>query len=317
MGIFSSKENNQQPQQQKHEISCYQRCCKVGGFEVRVNSVLEALPLTFEQKRIIRKRLVKQVVNLEEDSKKVTKRYNFCRIVIGIGSMALPSLQGLQGQENTKGYEVELFWAAIFFSLSVMTANSFISMFQLDKNYILYNVTLEKLKVVMWKYFEQSGQFTGKTYSENWVPFWNEIEKLKSLHVTSEFAESDSSNDKMSDKEITEATKKRDEEDQKKQVIMYIKKQVKKQKTLLNNNKSQKQDIQLDTLSDNLSDNLDSQDLIYDQSKEKINIVVEENLDDIDEEDENDEQQKELIEKSNEDKKTEENKVVSDDKTVI
>ena len=91
MGIFSSKENN--PQQPKtHEISCYQRCFKVGGFEVRVNSVLEALPLTFEQKRIIRKRLVKQVVNLEEDSKKVTWRYNFCRIVIGIGSMALPSL---------------------------------------------------------------------------------------------------------------------------------------------------------------------------------------------------------------------------------
>ena len=314
MGIFSSKENN--PQQPKtHEISCYQRCFKVGGFEVRVNSVLEALPLTFEQKRIIRKRLVKQVVNLEEDSKKVTWRYNFCRIVIGIGSMALPSLQGLQGQENTKGYEVELFWAAIFFSLSVMTANSFISMFQLDKNYILYNVTLEKLKAVMWKYFEQSGQFTGKTYSENWVPFWNEIEKIKSLHVTSEFAESDSSNDKMSDKEITEANKKREEEDQKKQVIMEaLKKQVRKQKTLLNDNKSKKQEVQLDTLSDNL-ENLDSQELIYDESKEKINIVVEEDVDDVED---LDEQQKELIEKSNEDKKkSEKNKVVSDDKTVI
>ena len=136
MGIFSSKENNEQ-KGKTHEISCYQRCCKVGGFEVRVNSVLEALPLTFEQKRIIRKRLVKQVVNLEEDCKTVTFRYNFCRIIIGLGSMALPSLQGLQGQENTEGYEVELFWAAIFFSLCVMTANSFIGMFQLDKNYIL------------------------------------------------------------------------------------------------------------------------------------------------------------------------------------
>merc|ERR1712054_24267 len=158
MGICSSKNNNNQNIQQTHQLSCYQRCCKNGGFEVRVNSVLEALSLSFEQKRIIRKRLVKQVVNLEEDCKKVSWRYNFCRIVIGIGSMALPSLQGLQGQENTKGYETELFWAGIFFSLSVMTANSFIAMFQLDKNYILYNVTLEKLKAVMWKYFEQSGQ---------------------------------------------------------------------------------------------------------------------------------------------------------------
>lgn len=310
MGIFSSKENN--PQQPKiHEISFYQRCCKVGGFEVRVNSVLEALPLTFEQKRIIRKRLVKQVVNLEEDSKKVTFRYNFCRIIIGLGSMALPSLQGLQGQENTKGYEVELFWAAIFFSLCVMTANSFIGMFQLDKNYILYNVTLEKLKAVMWRYFEQSGQFTGKTYSENWVPFWNEIEKIKSLQVTSEFAESDSSNDKMSDKEIYEANKKKEKQEEQKQVIMNaLKKQVKKQQQLIQSGKK-KQAVELDSL----SDNLDSQDLIYDESKEKINIVVEEEDDDIDE---LDDQRKELIEKSNEDKKkTEDNKVVSDDKTVI
>ena len=311
MGIFSSKENN--PQQQKtHQISCYQRCCKVGGFEVRVNSVLEALPLTFEQKRIIRKRLVKQVVNLEEDAAKVTFRYNFCRIIIGLGSMALPSLQGLQGQENTKGYEVELFWAAIFFSLCVMTANSFIGMFQLDKNYILYNITLEKLKAVMWRYFEQSGQFTGKTYTENWVPFWNEIEKIKSLQVTSEFAESDSSNDKMSDKEIEEANKKKDVEEQKKQAIMdALKKQVKKQKSLLQNEKKQQQ-IQLDTLSDNLDS---MQDEIYDESKEKINIIVEDEIDDIDE---LDDQQKELIHKSNEDKKkTEENKVVSDDVNII
>ena len=312
MGISSSKNNNpdQNPPQQKHEISCYQRCCKVGGFEVRVNSVLEALPLTFEQKRIIRKRLVKQVVNLEEDSKKVTFRYNFCRIIIGLGSMALPSLQGLQGQENTKGYEVELFWAAIFFSLCVMTANSFIGMFQLDKNYILYNVTLEKLKAVMWRYFEQSGQFTGKTYSENWVPFWNEIEKIKSLQVTSEFAESDSNNDKMSDKEIEEANKKKEKEEQKKQVIMdALKKQVKKQNKLIKSGKK-KAEIELESL----SDNFDSQD-IYDESKEKINIVVEQEIDDINE---LDDQQKELIEKSNEDKKkTEENKVVSDDVNII
>mgnify|MGYP001223225648 CR=1 FL=1 len=313
MGIFSSKPNNpnQNQPQQKHEISCYQRCCKVGGFEVRVNSVLEALPLTFEQKRIIRKRLVKQVVNLEEDSKKVTFRYNFCRIVIGIGSMALPSLQGLQGQENTEGYEVELFWAAIFISLCVMTANSFIGMFQLDKNYILYNVTLEKLKAVMWRYFEQSGQFTGKTYSDNWVLFWNEIEKIKSLQVTSEFAESDSGGDKMSDKEITEANRKKEQEEQKKQVIMdALKKQVKKQNKLIKSGKK-KAEIELESL----SDNFESQDIIYDESKEKINIIVEEEVDDIND---LDDQQKELIEKSNEDKKkTEENKVVSDDKTII
>ena len=99
MGLCSSKNNNNQDKQQTHQLSCYQRCCKTGGFEVRVNSVLEALSLTFEQKRIIRKRLVKQVVNLEEDTTKVTFRYNFCRIIIGLGSMALPSLQGLQGQE--------------------------------------------------------------------------------------------------------------------------------------------------------------------------------------------------------------------------
>lgn len=313
MGIGSSK--NIEEQEKKHEISCYQKCCKVGGFEVRVNSVLEALPLTFEQKRIIRKRLVKQVVNLEEDTKKVSFRYNLCRIIIGLGSMALPSLQGLQGQENTEGYEVELFWAAIFFSLCVMTANSFIGMFQLDKNYILYNITLEKLKAVMWRYFEQSGQFTGKTYSDNWVPFWNEIEKIKSLQVTSEFAESDSNNDKMSEKEITEANKKKGEEDLKKQTIMdALKKQVKKQKLQLQKGKKLQQ-IQLDSLSDNL-DSL--QDDIEEHIESKINIVVDNDNDEITYIDEEQEQQKELIQKNKEDKKkTEDNKVISDEKTTI
>jgi hypothetical protein len=309
MGTCFSKTETNTVEPQTHKISCYQKlCCKIGGFEVRVNSVLEALPLTFEQKRIIRKRLVKQVVNLEDDCKKVSFRYNLCRIIIGIGSMALPSLQGLQGQDNTKDWEVELFWGGIFISLCVMIANSMISMFQLDKNYILYNVTNERLKSTMWKYFEQSGQFAGKSYNDNWVIFWNEIEKIKALQITSEYAESDNNDNSMSNKEVQEVVKKHEDENNKKKIIMdALKQQVLKQKMLL---KSKVQEIELPELTQDIVDEI--------QDVSKVNIIIDEDNEEVLYFDENSEQQKELIQKNKEDKKKiKDNKIISEDKTTI
>jgi len=309
MGSSFSKNNNNVIQPQTHNISCYQKlCCKIGGFEVRVNSVLEALPLTFEQKRIIRKRLVKQVVNLEDDCKKVSFRYNLCRIIIGIGSMALPSLQGLQGQDNTKDWEVELFWSGIFISLCVMIANSMISMFQLDKNYILYNITNERLKSTMWKYFEQSGQFAGKSYNDNWVIFWNEIEKIKALQITSEYAESDNNDNSMSNKEVEEVVKKHEDENNKKKIIMEaLKQQVLKQKMLL---KSKVQEIELPQFTQDIVDEI--------QDVSKVNIIIDEDNEEVLYFDEQSEQEKELIQKNKEDKKKiKDNKIISEDKTTI
>ena len=166
------------------------KCCFKSTFEASIDTVLKAINLTAEQKRIIRKRYVRQVVYYEEISNKITKRYNTCRIIISIGAMILPTLQTVQVEE----YETIIFWSSVGVSLLVMIANNLIAMFSLDKNYILYNITCEKLKSTGWHFLEQSGQFTGKTYTENWVPFWNEIERIKQLQITAEFSDSSDSN---------------------------------------------------------------------------------------------------------------------------
>ena len=56
---------------------------------------------------------------------------------------------------------MNIFWA-IGTSLSVMISNNLISMFALDRKYIMYAVTAEKLKAVGWKYFELSDMFVIK-----------------------------------------------------------------------------------------------------------------------------------------------------------
>ena len=166
------------------------KCCFKSTFEASIDTVLKAINLTTEQKRIIRKRYINQVVYYEEIANKITRRYNTCRVIISVGAMILPTLQTIQVDE----YESVIFWSSVGVSLLVMIANNLISMFSLDKNYILYNITCEKLKSTGWHFLEQSGQFTGKTYNENWVPFWNEIERIKQLQVTAEFSDSSDSN---------------------------------------------------------------------------------------------------------------------------
>ena len=173
-----------------HEIGCYKKICNSQDFNVQINSILETLSLTNNQKKIIRKRFVKLVLKCQQKTKNINWKYNSCRIIISVGAMLLPTINSLEKPE----YDTELFWASIVTSLCVLISNNFISMFSLDKRYILYNTCVERLKSVGWQFLELSGMFANKTHSENWVSFWNEIEQIKKLQISNEFGES--SNDK-------------------------------------------------------------------------------------------------------------------------
>ena len=72
-------------------------------------------------------------------------------------------------------------------------------MFALDRRYIMYSITAEKLKSVGWKYFELSDMFSKKTHKENWVSFWNEVEKIKKLQMVAEFTDHDDKTDNKDD----------------------------------------------------------------------------------------------------------------------
>ena len=177
---------------QSNKYSCY-----MSDFEKRIYPLIDHIKLHKYQRSILKKRFVKLVANYEELSTSVIWRYNSCRLVISIGSMILPTLQTIQTSENISDYKDYIYWSAIGTSLSVMISNNLISMFELDKKYIMYSVTAEKMKSLGWKYFELSDIFANKTHSANWILFWNEIENIKKMQILSEYSSHDdkSSND--------------------------------------------------------------------------------------------------------------------------
>ena len=168
--------------------------CGLDEFERRVNPLIDNIKLSRYKRNILKKRYTKLVIYYENYAADINKKYNICRIIISVGSMILPTLQTIQNNETVVEYKDEIFWAAIGTSLSVMISNNLISMFALDRKYVMYAVTAEKLKAIGWKYFELSDMFSTKNHLENWVLFWNEVEKIKKLQVIAEFTDSDDKN---------------------------------------------------------------------------------------------------------------------------
>ena len=165
--------------------------CNLDEFEKRVNPLIDNIKLSRYKRNILKKRYTKLVIFYENYAENIRWKYNMCRIIISIGSMILPTLQTIQNNETVSAFKDEIFWAAIGTSLSVMISNNLISMFTLDRRYIMYAVTAEKLKAIGWKYFELSDMFSNRSHLENWVLFWNEVEKIKKLQVVAEFTDND------------------------------------------------------------------------------------------------------------------------------
>lgn len=186
-GCLSSSSDSKKPSLESSRWSD----CNLDEFEKRVNPLIDNIKLSRYRRNILKKRYTKLVIYYENYAAEVNRKYNTCRLIISVGSMILPTLQTIQNNETVVAYKDEIFWAAIGTSLGVMISNNLISMFSLDRKYIMYAVTAEKLKAIGWKYFELSDMFSTKTHLENWVLFWNEVEKIKRLQVIAEFTDND------------------------------------------------------------------------------------------------------------------------------
>jgi hypothetical protein len=168
-------------------------CCCVRRLssETRVKQfedVINRLPVSEYHQRLLLARFLTQVEYFEKWTYVANCRYNACRIIIGIGSMTLPSIQSIQSSENIEGYERELFWISVFLSIMVLIANSFIGLFSLDQKYHQYKSTLEQLNSAGWIYFELSGkyQLMSLNHQTGIVEFFNEIETIKRMMYQTE-----------------------------------------------------------------------------------------------------------------------------------
>ena len=184
-GCLSSDSGSKKPSLESNKWSD----CSLDEFEKRVNPLIDNIKLSRYRRNILKKRYTKLVIYYENYAAEINRKYNLCRVIISVGSMILPTLQTIQNNETVIAYKDEIFWAAIGTSLGVMISNNLISMFSLDRKYIMYAVTAEKLKAIGWKYFELSDMFSTRSHLENWVLFWNEVEKIKKLQVIAEFTD--------------------------------------------------------------------------------------------------------------------------------
>ena len=184
-GCLSSDSGSKKPSLESNKWSD----CSLDEFEKRVNPLIDNIKLSKYKRNILKKRYTKLVIYYENYAAEINRKYNLCRVIISVGSMILPTLQTIQNNETVIAYKDEIFWAAIGTSLGVMISNNLISMFSLDRKYIMYAVTAEKLKAIGWKYFELSDMFSTRSHLENWVLFWNEVEKIKKLQVIAEFTD--------------------------------------------------------------------------------------------------------------------------------
>ena len=150
--------------------------------------IINSLDVSVFNKRLLLARYLTQLEYFHDWMRVANFRYNICRVVIGIGSMTLPTIQSIQSSTNVEGYDTHIFWASIFISISVMIANSFIGLFSLDQKYHKYKTTFEKLSSAGWIYFELSGKYENMKYDheDGLVSFFNDIENIKKMFYSEE-----------------------------------------------------------------------------------------------------------------------------------
>ena len=147
--------------------------------------------LTGFQKRVIELRYISLLEEYERRLRYIDPCYHASRLLVSIGSVAVPALLSIQSPTST--FSTPLFWTTWMISLSVTVCHNLTSIFRFDKKYFGIHSTLERLKSEGWQYLELTGNYSGHhghvapTHANQYVYFLNKIERIKLKQVEEEF----------------------------------------------------------------------------------------------------------------------------------
>lgn len=171
-------------------------CNKQHKFRKNIVYIIENAELDDYKKAILVRRFVKQVVYYERKCDKFRYYYNLFRTSVTIGSILLPALLSIQNITLTsdgnddKYFQRIVYWLTWGISLGVTVCNGIIQLYSLDKLYYSSSMLTEKLKSEGWKFFQLSGKYQFfSSHDEAFIPFCDEIEKLKMEQVIHEYSE--------------------------------------------------------------------------------------------------------------------------------
>lgn len=157
-----------------------------------IRKLIDLLNIDDYKKEILKNRYLYQVKLYEKKAKISEVFYLFLSLIITIGSIILPALLSIQeieisdNQETNKQYKQRIYWSTWSISLLITISNGIIQLLSLNKQYLSYNTTREKLIAEGWHYLELSGDYENDTHDSAFNEFCEEIESIKKNQVDKE-----------------------------------------------------------------------------------------------------------------------------------
>jgi hypothetical protein len=157
------------------------------------STVLDDIPLEPLRKRIIVERYTKLVVELEEQTFRISFCFHTSRTIITVGSLIVPALLSIQ-YTSSNGSNLTIYWITWVVSLLVTICNGLSTLLKLDKNYYHLHTVREQLISDGWQYAELTGKYSGSrtphrppTHDNQFVFFSHSIEKIRMQQVQEEY----------------------------------------------------------------------------------------------------------------------------------
>jgi hypothetical protein len=158
----------------------------------RIGNMIEELELLEYQKILLKNRFLDQVVLYDKKAKTAEFFYILFSIFITIGSIILPALLSIQqmdysdDDEKDKKIQITVYWITWTISLVITICNGLIQLLGLNKQYLSYVRTREKMLSEGWYYFQLTGDYKDTTHKQSFCEFCEEIEKIKQNQVDKE-----------------------------------------------------------------------------------------------------------------------------------
>jgi len=167
-----------------------------------LNSILDDLEIEPYQKKIIEKRYLKQVSFYAGKAKSSEIFYLFLSIFVTICTILLPALLSIQqidysdDEEEDKEFKQRVYWGTWIISLLITISNGLLQFLNLQKQFVSFNQTKERLLAEGWHYIQLSGHYRDRTHQNSFIDFCDEIEKIKKSQVNKELMFITESNNK-------------------------------------------------------------------------------------------------------------------------
>lgn len=160
----------------------------------RISAMIEELQLHEYQKTLLKNRFLDQVVLYDKKAKSAEFFYILFNIFITVGSIILPALLSIQQMDYSNDdkkderIQITIYWLTWAISLLITICNGLVQLLALNKQYLSFTRTREKLLSEGWYYFQLTGDYKDTTHKDAFHDFCEEIEKIKEEQVDKELS---------------------------------------------------------------------------------------------------------------------------------